>query len=181
MDSVALVCREQFGIDHPDLERDIIATWDGLAIHAGDRIREVFAAALTADQMLRVGLYPGAADITRELAERGYRVAIVTHRPPETAEEVADACDALGVAADEYFVGFADKIEHCRALGARVLVDDKPSTIEACVAAGLPVLTLGHPYNEEVCARNGIAPASDWAELRAQLLGFLGEPVAVPA
>lgn len=176
MDSVALVCREQFGIDHPDLERDIVATWDGLAVHAGSRIGEVFAAALTGAQMRRIGLYPGAAEITHELGDLGYRVLIITHRQPETSEEVVAACDALGIRADEYFIGWADKVAYCQEQRVRVLVDDKPSTIADCVAAGLPVLTLGHPYNEQVCATGGVEPAGDWVELRHQLLDLLGEP-----
>lgn len=177
MDSFAAVCREQFSIDHPDLERDIVAHWDGVTIHAGERTPLVFAAALTGAQMRRIGLYPGAAEATHELRGLGYRVMVMTDRDPDTAEDIAAACLDLGIAADELRIGRGEKIGPCLELGVRLLVDDKPTTISAARAAGLAVATLGHPYNLETCAEHDLTPARDWSELRLTILRELGEPV----
>ena len=43
-----------------------------------------------------------------------------------------------------------EKVEYCRDIGASVLIEDRPSEIEACNAVGYPTILLNQPWNQGV-------------------------------
>jgi 5'(3')-deoxyribonucleotidase len=57
----------------------------------------------------------------------------------------------------------SEKAEFCLNIGALVLVEDRPSEIEACDAVGFPTILLDQPWNREV---DHPRRAHGWADVR---------------
>jgi hypothetical protein len=124
----------------------------------------------TADWMVRYGPLPGAVEATHAVRAAGARVVVMTHRPPDTAPDTQRFLDEAGFHWDELRVGQDCKVTACGALGASVIVDDMPSTLERAVARGIEALTIAWPHNAEIRAAGRVLHAPDYAGLLPQIL-----------
>jgi beta-phosphoglucomutase-like phosphatase (HAD superfamily) len=91
--------------------------------------------------------FPGAVDAIEDWHQRGYHITIATHRRPEKMYLTPLLSWLLnkGVLYDAVYVGLNGK-ENMFGPGA-IVIDDRPSTIEAAVNANcLLAVTLAHPY-----------------------------------
>lgn len=120
--------------------------------------------------MGRYGPLPGAVEATHAVRAAGARIVVMTHRPPEAAQDTERFLDGAGFHWDELRVGTDCKVTACGALGAGVIIDDMPSTLERAVAHGLEALTIVWPHNAALCAEGSVRHAADYAGLLPQIL-----------
>lgn len=125
--------------------------------------------------MARYGALPGAAAATHAVREAGGRVVIMTFRPPEAATGTARFLDDAGIHWDELRCGYDCKITACVEMGVRVIVDDRPETLDLAVSRGLHALTLRWPHNRHAC-RHPVVHADDYAGLLPAILAALASP-----
>lgn len=138
-----------------------------------DAARAVLPRLYEPDVMARYGCLPGAVEATHAVRAAGARVIVMTHRPPEAADGTARFLDEHGVHWDELRCGFDCKVTACGELGASVIVDDRPQTLELAVERGIRAFTIWWPHNAEVCARHPITHARGYDELLPAILAAL--------
>lgn len=147
-------------------EEDDCPAWAVYPVPVSAEERErAMAFAHSREAILGFGLYPGAREGLERLRGAGMEIHIVTRRGPASIVSTEVALRELGLV----FEGYAaapdlDKTAWCLGNGVRLMVDDKPSTIEEGLAAGLSVFTLGWSYNAHL-ADQGLLRAADWSEL----------------
>lgn len=118
--------------------------------------------------MKRAGVFEFSPQVIRELRKQGVRVHIVTHRSPSSADETEAWLRAMGVEYDAFICDLpdkADKIKYCQEQGITVLLDDKPSTIQAAEDVGIEAISLSWPYSDEALAASGGDRALCWREM----------------
>jgi hypothetical protein len=161
---------EHFADDRPDGD-----LWDHVSSRIGDPaaqalLPEVYSAAV----MGRHGALPGAVEATVAARAAGARIVIMTHRPPEAADETARFLDDSGAHWDELRCGFDAKVLACTTEGFGVIIDDRPQTLEEAATAGLETLTIEWTWTREVCARYPqIIQRPDWHTLTPEVLGAI--------
>lgn len=174
MTALALEVERETGMPAAEAYAIVNSHWDAIDKVAGDKRNLLIRRSCSIEAMRPMGLYPGVVEATHELERLGYRIVVMTHRPPETITDVALMLSENEAVVHEIQCGEFDKIAACQAAGIDVLVDDKPATIEAAHAAGMIALSLSHPFNSEVIGRLGIVGASGWQpELIGQVIAAL--------
>lgn len=160
---------------------------DELEQRHGDNLRDQWKKAYSAVKS-EVQSLPGAADLVRDLAERGFMVALASSGEPEFAQ---DAVDQLDIAREVAVLTSSEDVDASkqepdlveetlsRLPGVRraVLVGDTPYDVESARRAGLRCVTLlTGGYSEAELTEAGAAlvvesPANllgiDWAEYLA--------------
>lgn len=166
------------GLAHvPRMPREEITYWEYLVDKLGGVEGLVSSLNQVArfDHASRFAPFDGAAaGLAQLVARHNARLVVMTDRPPETAPDTLAYLAHHGVPTAGVLCGkLPDKISPCGKLGAQVLIDDRPSTIEAAHAAGMSIHTLAWPYNAREREALGIAGARDWEELTATLTAQL--------
>lgn len=148
----------------------LVARWDSIrdeVDHA--HIPQLFMRAFSLRAMRDQGPLPGAVESVERLAGKGRRIILMTDRPTETAEDLIIWLADNGVPWHELRCGSGCKVEVATERGLRVIVDDKPATLERAHGAGMHALTLTYPYNREVVERLGLRAAESWKGLAPQI------------
>lgn len=157
----------------PPMPLEEITYWDYLLDQLGGVEGLVSSLNMVArfDHASQFAPFEGATRGLAHLVEHhNVRLVVMTDRPPETAPDTLAYLEHHGVPTAGVLCGkLPDKVTPCGKLGADVLIDDRPSTIEAAHAAGMSIHTLAWPYNERERAALGIPGARDWDELTATL------------
>jgi FMN phosphatase YigB (HAD superfamily) len=123
--------------------------------------------------------YAGAADVMNGWRRAGHLVLITTHRRPGAHDVTAEWLAEHGIGYDVLRCGY-DKVEHCRDVGAHVLIDDSPTNLRLALDAGLTAATIRHPWNHALeVAGHPIVFGDDWLELAARLAARVPE-LALP-
>lgn len=149
--------------------------WDELTELCGDErlAIEAFERAQGYDSMRRFGLFPGVSETFAALADRGVRVIVVTDRSRQLADDAARFLVQAGLRSPLHALSPAGRISFCLEQGIRVIVDDRPGTLEAAHEAGLTAIALRYPYNGTVVDRLGVPNATAWPELSAVIFAAL--------
>lgn len=126
----------------------------------------------TPQAMHQVGLYEGAAEAVRAFHEAGIKIVICTHRPERHGESTRQTLTELGLVFDDFHCHpTVDKTEFALAHGAWMMLDDKPSTVNAALAAGLEVAGLDWPYTSfPHVTDERYMRSSSWDDLREVVL-----------
>lgn len=156
-------------IDYPG-----VPTWEWLVDRLGglEPALEVFDQAMGFEASHPHPPFEGAAETIRRLGdEHNARVVIMTDRSPANAPEAARYLEHHGIPHSGLVCGrLADKVGLCFWLDASVIIDDRPSTLEAAADAGLLAATIAHPYTDEVCATTEARAHSDWNGIHQEIL-----------
>lgn len=148
----------------------LVAQWDSIRQEVGDEESlRLFARAFALRTMRDQGPLPDAVESMERLAAKGRRIVLMTDRPTQYAEDLIIWLGDTGIPWDELRCGSGCKIEVATERGLRVIVDDKPATLERAYEAGMDALTLLYPYNAHVVRQLGLRAASDWRTLAPQL------------
>lgn len=142
-----------------------------------------FARVMQLEAMAQTGLFPGAAAGVRHLAAEGWHCLVVTDRDPGFAAATLALLAAHEVPHVGLVCGSVCKVSVARAVGARLLIDDKPDTLAAAAVDGLAATALAWPYNAAVAAAHGLERGDDWLQLTrisARLLRESPPPVPRP-
>ena len=164
------VLHEDFGID---ISEDSIEGWDfmtRLGLNAA-QVRAVIARCHADNEIENAEPYPGAIAALSRWAADGVRIHVVSDRRPHTEAATRRWLDKIGLPMAALAIGNRiNKITYARAHKLDLIIDDKPSLIEALAAEGIPAATLIHPYNwREVAANPNITASTDWTGLAAEL------------
>lgn len=164
--------RSLHGVDLPYAEQ---TAWNVDALTL-DQVKEVVE--MTHDDQ-RIGeavAYPGAAEAVQAWKAAGHEVLITTHRRPEAHDVTARWLQEQGIPFDLLRCGFR-KVDHCRAIGVGLLIDDAPSNLEGALSCGIAVATIRHPWNADLIeARPEIVHGADWPGLAGALGPLLDWP-----
>ena len=156
-----------------------VITWHWVCERIGHAAAvEVLPTVHTRDWMVRYGPLPGAVEATHAVRAAGARVVVMTHRPEDAADHTQRFLDELGFHWDELRVGPDCKVTACGELGAGVIVDDMPFTLERAVAHGMEALTIAWPHNADLCAGGTIRHAPDYAGLLPEILAAVERAAA---
>ncbi|WP_217925047.1 5' nucleotidase, NT5C type [Miltoncostaea oceani] len=160
-----------------DFSMSEVSHWDYLIGRFGGiaPMMELLEAAMHPDRSLHVAPYAGCREVLTEIIEaHNARLVVMTDRPLRCVGHTREYLDHHDLPYSAILCGrMSDKITISRLLGARTIIDDRPSTLEAAHAAGMATLTLAHPYNASVRSELGIAPADDWNQLAPALAAAL--------
>lgn len=182
MEAIAVHVAPSLGLSTADAYHELNRSWGSCHDLLGDRIYEVFAEVFHSTHMHPYGLFPGAAVGLRKLVSDGYRIVVMTHRPPNNISHVAAHLAAHGAPVSEIHCGLDfDKIAASRAVGAHLIIDDKPATIAAAHADGLPVVTLRWPYNASVLDELGVPHGGAWDAAMLEVIRASVRAPGVPA
>lgn len=164
--------------EHTGFSMEEVGHWDYLVDRFGGiaPLLDLFDRAMSREHSLEVAPYDGAVQVLDGLVRRhNARVVVMTDRPLRRVEDTIAYADAYRLPYAAILCGrLPDKTSACQTLEAQILVDDRPSTIEAAHAAGLSPLTLAHPYTAEVRQRLGLASHLDWHSIASALEDLLG-------
>lgn len=151
--------------------------WDHCRTVCGsDEAFEILLAeAIKLDAMLDHIPFIGSIEELRFLQQKGFEVAIISDRPEHNQYDVGAYLKYYGLEVERIFLmRGAEKVSWCLKNGARLLVDDRPSTLEESVNRGLPVASLRHGYNADVIEMYGIPHGYTWAGLSKEINTILG-------
>jgi uncharacterized HAD superfamily protein len=153
---------EEYGVT---LRPGDVAAWD-YAIPGHDRhdhIGELIFEAVERDpEWYFCGMEPmaGAADALARLGER-HRVAIATHRPPDTHPYTRSWLRTHDIPYDEFV---EDVPENKAALDGKALVDDYHDNVADALAAGMDGLLFSQPYSDHA-ACDGATVVDSWEDV----------------
>lgn len=117
--------------------------------------------------------YVGAAEAVTRWRDAGHKILISTHRRGDAHDATAAWLRAHEIPFDELRCGWM-KVDHCRQVGAGILIDDSPANLTGALEAGIGAATLRHPWNEALLgAEPAIVSGVDWPELAHALAGHL--------
>jgi len=168
-DLLAEIARRRFGVDLPYEEQH---TWGITRLKA--RQLEVCVAETHSDEVIAKGRpYEGAVDAVRRWHEAGHLIHVTSHRTAESHAATARWLDEIGLPYDELYCAF-DKVGHCQAIGADLLIDDSPVNLQRALDVGIRAATILHPWNRELCETEEVVCAADWPGLEAELAPILG-------
>ncbi|MBU0466691.1 MAG: hypothetical protein KKF39_03365, partial [Nanoarchaeota archaeon] len=54
------------------------------------------------------------------------------------------------------------KVDVCRELGVKIIIEDSPTIARACYGAGMGVVLLDAPWNRQVDLPEGVVRVNDW-------------------
>lgn len=109
--------------------------------------------------------YPGAAAAIAAWHDAGHEILISTHRHEAAHGATAAWLDEHQIPYHQLRCGWM-KVDHCREIGAHLLIDDSPANLTAALAAGMHAATIRHPWNEELLGSEpAIIAGRDWDEL----------------
>jgi 5'(3')-deoxyribonucleotidase len=117
---------------------------------------------------------PGAIETINEL-RRSHEVVFVTARDADLlAFEWPEKWFATPWVAN---IAASRKATYCREVGATVLVEDRPSEIEACDAVGFPTILLDQPWNRGI---DHPRRAVSWTDLPIHLAAMVAGAPSPP-
>ena len=90
---------------------------------------------------------PGAIDVLNALRQF-HSVVFVTARREEI--RTAEWIERFLANPQVVNIPAGEKVEYCRDIGATVIIEDRPSEVEACDAVGYPTILLDQPWNRSV-------------------------------
>lgn len=158
---------------HEGFSMSEVSHWDYLIDRFGglEKMLVLLDQAMHRDHSLAVAPYAGVPKALKAIvAEHNARVVVMTDRPLSRVEDTISYADHHALPYSAIFCGrMPDKISVCRAIGAEVIADDRPSTMEAAHEEGLHIFSLAHPYNLATIAQLGIAKMDDWEALGAAI------------
>ena len=140
----------------------------------GERMAtEAFERAQGYDSMRRFGLFTGVRETFAALEEGGVRVVVVTNRSRRLADDAARFLTQAGLRCSVCALSPSERISFCLEQGIRVIVDDRPQTLESAHDAGLTAIALRYPYNGSVVDRLRLPHATEWSELSTVIFAAL--------
>lgn len=149
---------------------DLISDWNAILKYVSvEEARDLFRRSFDLEVMRTEGPLPGVQEAVSRLRDAGHRIVLMTDRPHDTAESLVIWLDQHDIHWDELRCGPGCKITAAGERGIRVIVDDKPSTLEFAHQSGMSALTIDVPYNAEVVRRLGLRSAPDWDGLTPHL------------
>jgi uncharacterized protein len=122
------------------------------------------------DERIAAGVpYAGAADVINAWRRAGHLILITTHRRADAHNATARWLTDHGIGFDLLRCGY-EKVDHCKEIGADLLIDDSPTNLRLAVQAGLASATIRHPWNSSLQAEvSAVIFGDDWPELAANL------------
>jgi uncharacterized HAD superfamily protein len=140
------------------------------------QLSEVVAQTHEDERIAEAVAYDGAAEAIQAWKAAGHEILITTHRRPEAHDATAQWLAEQGIPFDQLRCGW-EKVEHCRAVGVGLLIDDSPDNLIRALAVDIAVATIRHPWNADVIAEcPEVVHGEDWADLAYTL----GETVLRP-
>lgn len=148
-------------------------TWHSLQMMCDRPASEVILDAIQPEIATQIGLYPGASQALRDLAESNIDICLATHRDREYRDITERFLSEVGIGDFPLYID--EDLEKESLISDGLLIDDAPHILRDAHAAGLQVTTLPHLYNQEIAERLAIRRGKDWEELgtiaREVLLG----------
>lgn len=164
------VFSRQFSLRHGiDLQPEAITEWD---FWKGRISLQEFMVLITdglhsETEILGAPPFPGAHAALVAWHRAGVQIHIASDRAEAAAALTARWLTEQGIPFDALACAPSlDKIAYAQNVGAGLLIDDKPATIQAALVAGLAVGTIIHPYNLAEVARPSVTAAIAWPGLR---------------
>lgn len=129
------------------------------------QVRDVVHATHDDTRIAEAVAYPGAADVIAGWRAHGHEVLITTHRRPDSHDVTADWLRLQGIPYDVLRCGWR-KVDHCREVGASLLIDDSPENLIGALAAGIGAATISHPWNRDLIRTDPrVVHGSHWQAL----------------
>jgi uncharacterized HAD superfamily protein len=111
-----------------------------------------------------VDVEPRAAQTIKMIKQLGFGIDIITARGYNCAGITEKWLQRSDIYYDNLFFETGNKLDACNYRGIKVIVEDKPSTVQFLANNGIKVLKYNRPYNLTVEHPN-VIPVNNWSDI----------------
>lgn len=149
--------------------------WGGTHLESVGKVRKFLDSGIIKD----LNVIEGAAEVLKELDNKGHELHIVTSRFPDLHEDTLIWLDRhfKGIFKEVHFghnkiskqKDSLSKAERCKQLDIDLLIDDLPEHALECAKKGIRVLLFDAPWNQDIKENKKIKRVCGWGDVLKEI------------
>lgn len=166
-DALTHIIERDYGITNVPQDKYEMLPFVNININNQEQCRE-FWDKYNQELLELVAVETKAAQTINMIKQLGFHIDIITARGYNCAGITEKWLKGNGIYYDNLFFETGNKLDACNYRGVKLIIEDKPSTIELLAKNGIKVLKYNRPYNLTVEHPN-VIPVSNWGEIYEQV------------